>query len=80
MNEWRQMEEAKVGLGFNVPVFVPEPIVRKVRRNRKKAEIAISSYSTGLEGRRETGTRRSPRPSSYHPHPFEQSTYLKRPS
>jgi integrase len=43
MNEWRQTEAAKVGLGFNVPVFVPEPIVRKVRRNRKEIEVAVSS-------------------------------------
>ena len=43
MNEWRQTEAAKVGLGFNVPAFVPKPIVRKVRKNGKAIEVAISS-------------------------------------
>ena len=43
MNEWRQTEAAKVGLGFAVPAFVPKPIVRKVRKNRKESEVAIAS-------------------------------------
>jgi integrase len=43
MNEWRQTEAAKVGLGFKVPAFVPNPIVRKVRKNRKEIEVAIAS-------------------------------------
>jgi integrase len=43
MNEWRQTETAKVGLGFSVPTFVSKPIVRKVRKNRKEIEVAISS-------------------------------------
>jgi integrase len=43
MNEWRQIEAVKVGLGFNVPAFVPKSIVRKVRRNRKNIEVAIGS-------------------------------------
>jgi integrase len=43
MNEWRQTEAAKVGLGFNVPAFVPKPIVRKVRKNRKESEVAVAS-------------------------------------
>jgi integrase len=43
MNEWRQTEAAKVGLGFNVPAFVPKPIVRKVRSNRKEIEVAVPS-------------------------------------
>ncbi len=43
MNEWRQTEAAKIGLGFNVSAFVPKPIVRKVRRNRKEVEVAVSS-------------------------------------
>jgi len=43
MNEWRQTEAAKVGLGFNVPVFVSKPVVRKVRRNRKEIEVAVLS-------------------------------------
>jgi integrase len=43
MNEWRQTEAAKVGLGFNVPAFVPKPIVRKVRRSRKEIEVEVSS-------------------------------------
>jgi integrase len=42
MNEWRRTEAAKVGLGFNVPAFVGKPIVRKVRKNRKKIEVAIA--------------------------------------
>jgi hypothetical protein len=43
MNEWRQAEAAKVGIGFNVLVFVPKPIVRKVRKNLKEIEGAIAS-------------------------------------
>ena len=43
MNDWRQTEAAKVGLGFNVSAFVLKPIVRKVRRNRKEIEVAVSS-------------------------------------
>ena len=43
MNEWRQTEVAKVGLGFKVQAFVPKPIVRKVRKNRKEIEVAIAS-------------------------------------
>jgi len=43
MNEWRQTEAAKVGLGFNVPAFVVKPIVRKVRKNRKEIEVAVAS-------------------------------------
>jgi hypothetical protein len=43
MNEWRQTEAAKVGLGFNVPAFVPKPIVRKVRKKRKEIEVAVAS-------------------------------------
>jgi hypothetical protein len=41
MNEWRQTEAAKVGLGFDISVFIPEPIVRKVRRNRNEIEVAF---------------------------------------
>ena len=33
----------KVGLGFDVSAFVPKPIVRKVRKNRKKVKVAIAS-------------------------------------
>jgi hypothetical protein len=43
MNEWRQKAAADVGVGFKVPAFVANPIVRKVRRNRKEPEIAIAS-------------------------------------
>lgn len=43
MNEWRQAEAAKVGLGFKVPAFVPKPIVRKVRKNRKEIEVEVAS-------------------------------------
>jgi len=43
MNEWRQTEAAKVGLGFNVQAFVPKPVVRNVRKNRKQVEVAVSS-------------------------------------
>jgi hypothetical protein len=32
----------KVGLGFDVSAFVPKPIVRKARKNRKKVEVAIA--------------------------------------
>jgi len=43
MNEWRRTEVAKVGLGFNVPAFVPKQVVRKVRKNRKEVEVAVPS-------------------------------------
>jgi hypothetical protein len=43
MNEWRQTEAAKVGLGFNVRAFVPKPAVRNVRKNRKECEVAVAS-------------------------------------
>jgi integrase len=43
MNEWRQTEVAKVGLGFKVPAFLPKPIVRKVRKHRKEIEVAVPS-------------------------------------
>jgi integrase len=43
MNEWRQTEGAKVGLGFNVSAFVPKQRVRKVRRNRNEIEVAFAS-------------------------------------
>ena len=43
MNEWRRTEVVKVGLGFNVPAFVPKPIVRKVRKNRNESEVAVAS-------------------------------------
>jgi integrase len=42
MNEWRQTEAAKVGLGFKVSAFVPRPIVRKVRKNQTEVEAAIA--------------------------------------
>ncbi len=34
---------AKVGLGFNIPAFVPKPIVRKLRKNRQPVAIAVAS-------------------------------------
>jgi integrase len=37
---WRQTLAAKVGLGFQIPVFVPKPIVRNVRKNRA-VEVAV---------------------------------------
>lgn len=43
MNELRQAEAAKVGLGFTVSMFVPRPVVRNVRKNRKEIEVTISS-------------------------------------
>jgi integrase len=43
MNEWRQAEAARVGLGFTVSMFVPRPVVRNVRKNRKGIEVTISS-------------------------------------
>jgi hypothetical protein len=43
MNEWRQTEAAKVGLGFKVSAFVPKVIVRNVRRNLKEVELEVAS-------------------------------------
>jgi intergrase/recombinase len=40
---WRQTLAAKVGLGFNIPAFVPKPIVRKLRKNRQPVAIAVAS-------------------------------------
>jgi integrase len=42
-NAWRQEIAASVGLGFKIPAFVPKPIVRKVRKNRKALEVAVAS-------------------------------------
>ena len=33
----------KVRLGFDVSAFITKPIVRKVRKNRRKVEFAIAS-------------------------------------
>ena len=41
-NAWRQEMAASVGLGFKIPAFVPKPLVRKVRRNRKALEMAVA--------------------------------------
>jgi hypothetical protein len=41
-NAWRQEMPASVGLGFKIPAFVPKPIVRKARRNRKALEMAVA--------------------------------------
>jgi integrase len=40
---WRQTLAAKVGLGFQIPAFVPKAIVRNVRRNRHSVEVAVVS-------------------------------------
>jgi hypothetical protein len=40
---WRQTLAAKVGLGFQIPAFVPKPIVRNVRRNSHSVEVAVVS-------------------------------------
>jgi hypothetical protein len=40
-NTWRQTLAAKVGLGFQIPAFVPKPIVRNVRKNRQAVEVAV---------------------------------------
>jgi len=42
-NSWRQTLAAKVGLGFQIPAFVPKPIVRNVRKNRQASEVAVVS-------------------------------------
>jgi integrase len=45
-NTWRQTLAAKVGLGFQIPAFVPKPIVRNVRnvrKNRQFVEVAVVS-------------------------------------
>ena len=42
-NPWRQTLAAKVGLGFQIPAFVPKPIVRNVRKNRQAVEVAVMS-------------------------------------
>jgi hypothetical protein len=41
-NAGRQEIAARVGLGFKIPPFVPKPIVRKVRKNRKALDIAVA--------------------------------------
>jgi len=38
---WRQTLAAKVGLGFQIPAFVPKPIVRNVLRNRQAVEFEV---------------------------------------
>jgi integrase len=40
---WRQTLAAKVRLGFQIPAFVPKPIVRTVRRNSHSVEVAVVS-------------------------------------
>jgi hypothetical protein len=40
-NVWRQTLAANVGLGFQIPAFVPKPIVRNVRKNRQAVEVAM---------------------------------------
>jgi integrase len=40
---WRQTLAARVGLGFQIPAFVPKPIVRNVRRNSHSVEVAVVS-------------------------------------
>jgi hypothetical protein len=39
-NTWRLTWAAKVGRGFQIPAFVPKPIVRKVRKGRQVEEVA----------------------------------------
>jgi hypothetical protein len=38
---WRQTLPAKVGLGFQIPAFVPKPIVHNVCKNRQAVEAAV---------------------------------------
>jgi hypothetical protein len=38
---WGQTLAAKVGLGFQIPAFIPTPIVRNVRKNRQAVEAAV---------------------------------------
>ena len=42
-NPWRQSLAAKVGLGFQIPAFIPKPIVRSVRKNREQVEVSVGS-------------------------------------
>jgi integrase len=41
-NTWRQALAVKVGVGFQIPAFVPKAIVRNVRKNRQVVEVAGS--------------------------------------
>jgi integrase len=41
-NTWRQALAGKVGLGFQIPAFVPKPIVRTVRKNRQAVDVAVA--------------------------------------